>query len=87
MPQPLTHELAEGQRVIDAQNKNSRIVQVGTQQRSMPHLLKAHEIVKSGQLGEIYQDINRGRGGGAGARTLLDGDAEDRQGAPHAKSD
>jgi predicted dehydrogenase len=52
---PLTHELSEGQRVIDAQNKHSRIVQVGTQQRSMPHLLKAYEIVKSGQLGEIHK--------------------------------
>src|ERR687884_2782 len=32
---PLTHELAEGQRVLEAQNRHSRIVQVGTQQRSM----------------------------------------------------
>jgi predicted dehydrogenase len=52
---PLTHDLAEGQRVIDAQNQNSRIVQVGTQQRSMPHLQKAYEIVRSGQLGEIHK--------------------------------
>jgi predicted dehydrogenase len=52
---PLTHELSEGQRVIDAQNKHNRIVQVGTQQRSMPHLQKAYEIVKSGQLGEIHK--------------------------------
>jgi predicted dehydrogenase len=52
---PLTHDLAEGQRVIDSQNKHSRIVQVGTQQRSMPHLQKAYEIVKSGQLGEIHK--------------------------------
>lgn len=52
---PLTHDLAEGQRVIDAQNNHSRIVQVGTQQRSMPHLQKAYEIVKSGQLGEIHK--------------------------------
>src|SRR5438034_1092159 len=27
---PLTHDLSEGQRVIDAQNKHNRIVQVGT---------------------------------------------------------
>jgi predicted dehydrogenase len=52
---PLTHELSEGQRVIDAQNRHQRIVQVGTQQRSMPHLQKAYEIVKSGQLGEIHK--------------------------------
>lgn len=52
---PLTHSLAEGQAVIDAQNKHRRIVQVGTQQRAMPQLQKAREIVKSGQLGEIHK--------------------------------
>src|SRR5207237_10220555 len=52
---PLTHDLSEGARVIEAQNRHRRIVQVGTQQRSMPHLQKAYEIVKSGQLGEIHK--------------------------------
>lgn len=52
---PLTHDLSEGARVIEAQNSHKRIVQVGTQQRSMPHLLKAYEIVKSGQLGDIHK--------------------------------
>ncbi|MEX0676799.1 MAG: Gfo/Idh/MocA family oxidoreductase [Pirellulales bacterium] len=52
---PLTHDLSEGQAVIDAQNKHSRIVQVGTQQRSMPHFQKAYEIVKSGDLGHIHK--------------------------------
>jgi len=52
---PLTHDLSEGARVIEAQNRHSRIVQVGTQQRSMPHLQKAYEIVKSGQLGKIHK--------------------------------
>lgn len=52
---PLTHEPAEGKAVIDAQNKHQRIVQVGTQQRSMPHFQKAYEIVKSGELGEIHK--------------------------------
>src|SRR5207302_1743409 len=33
---PLTHSLAEGRPVIEAQNRHQRIVQVGTQQRSMP---------------------------------------------------
>jgi predicted dehydrogenase len=50
---PLTHTIAEGRMVIEAQNRYSRIVQVGTQQRSMPHLIKAREIVRSGQLGAI----------------------------------
>jgi len=50
---PLTHDLSEGKAVIDAQNNNKRIVQVGTQQRSMPHIQKAYEIFKTGRLGKI----------------------------------
>ena len=52
---PLTHELGEGQAVIDAQNKNQRIVQVGMQQRSMPQFQQALDIVRSGQLGKIHK--------------------------------
>ncbi|UCD27779.1 MAG: Gfo/Idh/MocA family oxidoreductase [Planctomycetota bacterium] len=52
---PLTHNLAEGRMVIDAKNKYKRIVQVGMQQRSMPHIQKAYEIVKSGRLGSIHK--------------------------------
>jgi predicted dehydrogenase len=52
---PLTHNLAEGQSVIDAQNKHQRIVQVGMQQRSMPQFQKANEILRSGRLGKIYK--------------------------------
>lgn len=50
---PLTHDLAEGKAVIAAQNEYQRIVQVGTQQRSMTHFIEAKKIVESGKLGEI----------------------------------
>jgi predicted dehydrogenase len=52
---PLTHDLSEGARVIAAQNDNRRIVQVGTQQRSMPHIQKAYELVKAGHIGKIHK--------------------------------
>lgn len=52
---PLTHDLDEAAGVIAAQNQNKRIVQVGTQQRSIPHLQEAREIVRSGQLGAIHK--------------------------------
>jgi predicted dehydrogenase len=52
---PLTHDLGEGAAVIAAQNKHQRIVQVGTQQRSMPHLREAREIIRSGVLGKIHK--------------------------------
>ncbi len=50
---PLTHNLAEGRAVIEAQNKHARVVQVGMQQRSMPHCQKGLELVKAGRLGTI----------------------------------
>ena len=50
---PLTHHREEGQAVIDAQNTYQRIVQVGMQQRSMPHLIEAKAILDSGELGPI----------------------------------
>jgi predicted dehydrogenase len=52
---PLTHDLSEGAAVIEAQNKHQRVVQVGTQQRSMPQFIKALDIVRSGQLGKIHK--------------------------------
>lgn len=52
---PLTHDLSEGAAVIDAQNRHRRIVQVGMQQRSMPQVQKAQEIIKSGKLGDIHK--------------------------------
>ena len=52
---PLTHDLKEGAAVIAAQNRHQRIVQVGTQQRSMPHLQEAKQILASGELGKIHK--------------------------------
>lgn len=52
---PLTHDISEGPAVIDAQNRNKRIVQVGTQQRSMPHVQKARELIAAGRLGKIHK--------------------------------
>lgn len=52
---PLTHDVSEAAAVVAAQNDYKRIVQVGMQQRSMPHFQKAFEIVTSGQLGDIHK--------------------------------
>ncbi len=61
---PLTHDLAEGAAIIEAQNRNKKVVQVGMQQRSMPHIQKAHELVKSGRIGEIFKiHLSWNRGG------------------------
>jgi len=52
---PLTHKLNEGRAVIEAQNKHKRIVQVGTQQRSMPQFQRARELVRAGRLGRVHK--------------------------------
>jgi len=52
---PLTHDRSEGQAVIEAQNKHKRIVQVGTQQRSMTNFLKAYELLKAGRIGKVHK--------------------------------
>ncbi|MCH2372588.1 MAG: Gfo/Idh/MocA family oxidoreductase [Planctomycetes bacterium] len=52
---PLTHKASEGAKVVAAQNKYKRIVQVGMQQRSMPQFKKAYEVIRSGRLGKIHK--------------------------------
>ncbi|MCC6419556.1 MAG: Gfo/Idh/MocA family oxidoreductase [Gemmataceae bacterium] len=52
---PLTHDLGEGRAVIEAQNRHKRVVQVGTQQRSMPQFQRARELVRSGRLGRVHK--------------------------------
>jgi predicted dehydrogenase len=52
---PLTHNLEEGKAVIEAQNKHKRIVQVGTQQRSMPQFEKGRDLIRDGKLGKVYK--------------------------------
>ena len=52
---PLTHDLAEGTAVLAAEKKFNRIVQIGTQQRSMPHIQKAREIIQSGGIGTVFK--------------------------------
>jgi predicted dehydrogenase len=52
---PLTHDLAEGRTILDAAARHRRIVQVGTQQRSMTHIRRAYELVREGRLGTIHK--------------------------------
>ncbi|AMV39130.1 Gfo/Idh/MocA family protein [Planctomyces sp. SH-PL62] len=51
---PISVDIAEGTAMLRAARKHGRVVQVGTQRRSTPHLIEARdEIVKSGKLGKI----------------------------------
>jgi predicted dehydrogenase len=50
---PVTHNLWEGQRVVDAARKYDRIVQAGTQNRSDTGFRQAIEYIREGALGKI----------------------------------
>jgi predicted dehydrogenase len=56
---PISVDVAEGQAMWAAARKHNRVVQVGTQRRSTPHLVEAREkIVKAGLLGKIaYAEV------------------------------
>ena len=51
---PISVDVVEGQAMLAAARKYGRVVQVGTQRRSTPHLMEAREqIVQTGQLGKV----------------------------------
>ena len=51
---PISVDVAEGRAMLAAARKHKRVVQVGTQRRSTPHLIEARDrIVKEGKLGKI----------------------------------
>src|SRR5690606_16071141 len=52
---PLTHNVGEGPKIVETQRRTGRILQVGMQQRSMPHIQEAYDIVRSGKLGKIHK--------------------------------
>ena len=51
---PISIDIAEGQAMLAAARKHNRVVQVGTQRRSTPHLMDARDkIIREGKLGKI----------------------------------
>jgi predicted dehydrogenase len=51
---PISVDVVEGQAMVAAARKHNRVVQVGTQRRSTPHLAEARDqIVRAGKLGKI----------------------------------
>jgi len=50
---PISHNVVEGRRMVEAARKHKRAVQAGTQRRSGAHILSAAEFVRSGKLGKV----------------------------------
>src|SRR3954451_24003253 len=50
---PISVDVVEGQAMVAAARKHKRVVQVGTQRRSTPHLVEARDrVVREGKLGK-----------------------------------
>lgn len=54
---PLTLTIAEGRTLVKAVKKHKRILEVGTQQRSMPANMYASKLVREGAIGKIKEVI------------------------------
>jgi predicted dehydrogenase len=51
---PISVDVVEGQAMLAAARKHNRVVQVGTQRRSTPHLIEARDqVIKEGKLGKV----------------------------------
>jgi predicted dehydrogenase len=51
---PASHNLYEGQKMVEAARKYNRMVQVGSQSRSIKHKQKAIKLVQDGFIGKLY---------------------------------
>src|SRR5678816_3168035 len=51
---PISRDVREGEAMLDAARKHKRVVQIGTQRKSTPHLIDAKkQVVEGGLLGKI----------------------------------
>jgi predicted dehydrogenase len=50
---PVSHNIREGRLMVEAARRNQRIVQVGTQLRSLPVTRSMYDYVQSGRLGKV----------------------------------
>ena len=53
LQKPISVDVVEGQAMLAAARKYQRVVQVGMQRRSTPHLIEARRLVLDGKLGTI----------------------------------
>jgi predicted dehydrogenase len=51
---PASHNVFEGRQMVRAARKYNRIVQVGSQSRSIPHKMRAMQLLREGIIGDVY---------------------------------
>jgi predicted dehydrogenase len=52
---PPSHNIYEGRKMIEAARKYKRMVQVGSQSRSIAHIRRAMELLGQGVIGKLYE--------------------------------
>ena len=52
--EPISHNIWEGRRMVEAARKYDRVVQCGTQNRSAEYNIKAREYIQGGKLGKVH---------------------------------
>ena len=50
---PICHTIDEGKAMLATALKTKRVVQIGTQRRSTPHVARAKEFIRSGKIGRV----------------------------------
>jgi len=50
---PCSHNIREGRLMLEAARKHNRIVQLGTQSRSTPHVRRAIQLLEDGVIGKV----------------------------------
>jgi predicted dehydrogenase len=54
LQKPISVDVREGEAILDAARKHKRVVQIGTQRKSTPHLIDAkRQVIDAGLLGKI----------------------------------
>jgi len=54
LQKPISVDVLEGEAILSTARKHNRVVQIGTQRKSTPHLIKAkQEVVDAGLLGKV----------------------------------
>ncbi len=51
---PMSYNIFEGRKLVEAAAKYKRVVQVGMQSRSAPYVQKAVDCIKAGKLGDVH---------------------------------
>ena len=51
---PASHNMFESQQMVKAARKYNRMVQVGSQSRSVPHKMRAIQLLREGVIGPVY---------------------------------